>query len=121
MGKKVVKTLHPMHCGGGCLLNLHMSDGRVGSITSAGDIPRAGCRELDESLGPIQRRACLLGLSEKKRINAPDRLKHPLIQMGERGDPKGFKKISWDEALNIITGWYKEAFDRKDELGYLPI
>lgn len=121
MEKKVIKTLHPMHCGGGCLLNLHMEDGRVGSITSAGDIPRANCREQDESLGPIQRRACLLGLSEKKRINAPDRLKCPLIQTGERGDLSGFKRISWDEALDRIAGWYKEAIDRKEELGYIPI
>lgn len=121
MKKKVVRTLHTMHCGGGCLINMHMSDGRVGRITSAGDIPRSGCREFDESIGPIQRRACLLGLSEKRRINAPDRLKHPLVQTGKRGDPRGFKKISWDEALDIVAGWYREAMNRKDELGYLPI
>lgn len=121
MRKKIVRTLHPMHCGGGCLLNLHMEDGRVGRITSAGDIPREGCKALDESLGPIQRRACLLGLSEKKRINAPDRLKHPLIQTGERGDLRGFKRVSWDEALDKVAGWYKEAMERERELGYLPI
>ena len=121
MTKKIVKTLHPMHCGGGCLLNLHMDDGRVCSITSAGDIPRLNSEEKDESLGPIQRRACLLGLSEKKRINAPDRLKYPLIQTKERGDIRGFRRASWEEAFDKITQWYKEALDRKDDLGYLPI
>jgi anaerobic dimethyl sulfoxide reductase subunit A len=121
MSKKVVKTLHPMHCGGGCLLHLHIKNGKIDRITSAGDIPREGAYLVDESLGPIQRRACLLGLSEKKRINAPDRLKHPLIQTKSRGDIRGFKRVSWDEALDKISGWYKESIDRKDELGYLPV
>jgi anaerobic selenocysteine-containing dehydrogenase len=32
----------------------------------------------------------------------PERIKHPLKQVGERGSVK-FKKISWDEALNTIA------------------
>ena len=60
-------------------------------------------------------------MSEKKRINAPDRLKYPLIQTGERGDLRGFKRVSWDGALDRIAGWYKEGIERKEELGYIPI
>src|SRR5690606_1611978 len=117
--KKIVSTLHPMHCGGACMLNLHMKDGRVSKVTSAGDIPREGSYEKDESLVPVQRRACQLGISEKKRIYAPDRLKYPLKQTLERGNVRGFKRISWDEALDTIADWYKEMLPRKDELGYL--
>lgn len=119
--KKIVNTLHPMHCGGGCMLNLHMKDGCISKVTSAGDIPREGSYEKDESLVPVQRRACQLGISEKKRIYAPDRLKYPLKQTLERGDVRGFKRISWDEALDTVASWYKEMLPRKDELGYLPI
>lgn len=119
--KNPVMTLHPMHCGGACMLKLHMKDGRVSKITSAGDIPREGSYEKDEALMPIQRRACLLGISEKKRIYAPDRLKYPLKQTLERGNIRGFKRISWDEALDTIADWYREMLKRKDELGYLPV
>ena len=119
--KEIVKTLHPMHCGGACMLNLHMKNGRISKITSAGDILREGSYEKDESLMPIQRRACQLGISEKKRIYAPDRLKYPLKQTLERGNIRGFKRISWDEALDTVVDWYKEMLHRKNELGYLPI
>jgi anaerobic dimethyl sulfoxide reductase subunit A len=74
-GMKTVMSLHPMHCGGACMLKLHVKDGRVCKVTSAGDIPREGSYEKDEALMPMQRRACLMGISEKKRIFAPDRLK----------------------------------------------
>lgn len=119
--QKTIMTLHPMHCGGACMLKLHMKDGRVTRVTSAGDIPREGAFEKDESLMPIQRRACLLGISEKKRIYAPDRLKYPLKQTLERGNVRGFKRISWDEALDTVADWYREMIKRKEDLGFLPI
>lgn len=103
------------------MLKLHVQDGRVTKVTSAGDIPRDGSYEKDESLFPIQRRACLLGLSEKRRIYAPDRLKYPLKQTRERGNLRGFKRISWDEALDTVAQWYENMIKRKEELGYLPI
>jgi len=118
---KTVMSLHPMHCGGACMLKLHVKDGSVCKITSAGDIPREGSYESDESLMPMQRRACLMGLSEKRRIFAPDRLKYPLKQTLERGNVRGFKRITWDEALDTIADWYREIEKRKDDLGYLPI
>lgn len=118
---KCVMTLHPMHCGGACMLKLHMKNGQVSKITSAGDIPRDGAYEKDESLMPIQRRACLLGISEKRRIYAPDRLKYPLKQTLERGNIRGFRRISWDEALDTVADWYREMLERKDDLGYMPV
>jgi anaerobic dimethyl sulfoxide reductase subunit A len=118
---ETIMSLHPMHCGGACMLNLHVKDGRVYKITSAGDIPREGSYEKDESLMPMQRRACLMGISEKRRIFAPDRLKYPLKQTLERGNIRGFKRITWDEALDTIADWYREVEKRKDDLGYLPI
>jgi len=118
---ETVMSLHSMHCGGACMLKFHMKDGRVCKITSAGDIPREGSYDKDEALMPIQRRACPMGLAEKRRIFAPDRLKYPLKQTLERGNIRGFKRISWDEALDTAAAWYREMVKRKEELGYLPI
>lgn len=118
---KTIMTLHPMHCGGACMLKLHIKDGKVCKVTSAGDIPREASYEMDESLMPMQRRACLMGLSEKRRIFAPDRLKYPLKQTLERGNIRGFKRITWDEALDTIANWYKKMQNKIDDLGYLPI
>jgi len=118
---KTVMTMHTLHCGGTCMLKLHMDDGRISKITSAGDIQREGSFDKDESLLPLQKRACLMGLCEMKRVYAPDRLKYPLKQTLERGNIRGFKRISWDEALDTVTKWYREMQKRKDELGYLPV
>jgi anaerobic dimethyl sulfoxide reductase subunit A len=114
-------THHSLHCGGACLLKLHLRDGMICQITSAGDIPRRDSLKADESLLPIQRRACLKGYAEMKRIYAPDRLKYPLKQTAERGNPRGFKRISWDEALDHIAGYYSEMRQRERELGYWPV
>jgi hypothetical protein len=29
----MVMTVHPMHCGGACMLKLHMKDGKVGHFS----------------------------------------------------------------------------------------
>jgi len=117
---KTVTTLHHMHCIGACMLKLHIKDGKVRKLTSHGDIPREGSYEKDESLLPIQRRACLKGLAEINRIYAPDRLKYLLKQTAERGNIRGFKGISWNKALDTVAGWYTEMAKRKDDLGKRP-
>jgi len=42
------------------------------------------------------------GLAAVECLYHPDRLKHPLRRMGERGEGK-WKRISWDEALQLIA------------------
>lgn len=42
---------------------------------------------------------CPLGASGLQFLYAPYRIPQPLKQTGSRGDPNGFKPISWDEAL----------------------
>jgi anaerobic dimethyl sulfoxide reductase subunit A len=110
-----------MLCGGACLLKLHVKGESVCKITSDGDIPREGAYARDEALMPIQRRACSMGFAEKRRAFAPDRIKYPLLQTLERGNTRGFKRISWNEALDRAAAWYLETARRRDDLGYLPI
>ena len=46
-------------------------------------------------------------------------LKYPLPQTMERGNLAGFKRISWDEALDRVRG-NREDHREKEELGYIP-
>lgn len=141
---KEVNHGHHVHCGGCCMLKLHVKNGRVVKITSPGDISYekakknaeklfavnqygivpgvwGGSEAADESLSPIQRRCCMKGLSEVKRIYAPDRIKYPLKQTLERGNRNGFVRISWDEALDTIAAWLTEMKAREATLGYMPV
>ena len=48
-------------------------------------------------------RLCGRGNAALGSLYDPDRLKHPMINIGKRGEPK-WKKASWDEALGLIAG-----------------
>jgi anaerobic selenocysteine-containing dehydrogenase len=47
---------------------------------------------------------CAKGSAGIMQVNAPSRLKAPMIRTGPRGSGK-FKEISWDAALAIAVGW----------------
>ncbi|MEM4297952.1 MAG: molybdopterin-dependent oxidoreductase, partial [Nitrososphaerota archaeon] len=51
---------------------------------------------------------CAKGLATVQLVYHPDRLKHPLKRVGERGSGK-FKEISWTEALDTIASKMMEA------------
>jgi len=92
-GEEVITTGCSSHCGGACLLKVHVKDGVITRI------------ETDDGETP-QLRACLRGRAYRQRVYAPSRLKHPLKRSGERGEGR-FKEISWDEALDTIANEYK--------------
>mgnify|MGYP003957607447 FL=1 len=50
---------------------------------------------------------CARGNAGIDRLYDPDRLKHPLLRVGKRGEGK-WKQISWDEAYNLMA----ERFDK---------
>jgi anaerobic selenocysteine-containing dehydrogenase len=50
---------------------------------------------------------CVRGLHAKEIVYSKDRLEHPLLRTGERGEGK-FERIDWDEALDRIA----EAFQK---------
>jgi anaerobic dimethyl sulfoxide reductase subunit A len=92
---QVIYATHSSHCGGGCLLKVHVKDGRVTRI------------ETDDGEEP-QYRACLRGRAYRQRMYAPDRILHPMRRVGERGEGR-FERISWDEALDIVAGELKRV------------
>jgi anaerobic dimethyl sulfoxide reductase subunit A len=88
--EKIVPTVCASHCGGSCLLKVHVKDGVITRI------------ETDDEDAP-QLRACLRGRAYRQRVYAPDRLKYPMKRVGARGEGK-FERISWDEALDTVAG-----------------
>ena len=118
---KVINTHHRIHCHGSCMLKAYVKNGRLVRLASMGDVPRIGSEKADEDLVYRQRRACPRGLAEKKRLYSPDRLKYPMKQTLERGNPSGFVRISWQEAASTVAKWLKEMKEREKVLGYMPV
>ena len=97
--EKVVMTVCTPHCGGHCLLQVHVKDGVITRIeTDEGDEP--------------QLRGCLRGHAQRQRVYAPDRLKFPMKRVdfdpdGERHPENrgksSYERISWDEAFDIVA------------------
>ncbi len=89
-----VTTVCP-YCGVGCMLYLHVREGRVVGVFPH---PR----------GPGEGRLCIKGWSAHEFIHHPDRLKKPLI----RG-ASGFREATWEEALELVASkitWAKGTF-----------
>jgi len=64
---------------------------------------------------------CGRGKSAPAALYSPDRVKTPLLRVGERGEGK-FVPISWEEALHRVGGKLKEIRDQGDskKVAYLP-
>lgn len=64
---------------------------------------------------------CARGNAGIQALYDPDRLKYPLIRIGERGDGK-YKRVTWDEAYTYITEKMTkildEEKDNKSTVGY---
>lgn len=84
------------NCGSRCPLKCHVVDGVIRWISQE-DNGGTG----DDTFGSHQVRPCLRGLSARRRVYSPDRLKFPMKRVGKRGEGK-FERISWDEAIRIV-------------------
>ncbi|MFC2066616.1 molybdopterin-dependent oxidoreductase [Chloroflexota bacterium] len=93
--EKTVMTAHCSHCGGTCLLKVHVQDGVITRI------------ETDDG-GEPQYRACARGRAYRQMVYAPDRILYPMKRVGARGEGR-FKRISWDEALDTVAGELKRV------------
>ncbi len=87
---KVITTACNSHCGGSCILRVHIQNGVIAHIeTDGGEEP--------------QYRACSRCRAYRQRVYHPDRLLYPLKRVGERGEGE-FRRVSWDEALDTVAG-----------------
>ena len=79
-------------CACRCGINVHLKDGKVAYIEGNKDHP--------VNQGVL----CAKGSAGIMQVNAPSRLDAPLMRVGPRGSGE-FKKISWEEALNLAVEW----------------
>ena len=92
-------------CACRCGINVHMKDGKVAYIE--------GNRDHPVNRGVL----CAKGSAGIMQHNAPSRLRAPLKRVGPRGSGE-FEEISWDEALDIATGWLEPLRADPEKLAF---
>ena len=92
-GETIVTSTCGHNCGGRCVVNAHVVDGRITKISTD---PRKWTFELP----PLH--ACVRGFGQVERVYHPDRLKQPLRRTGPRGSGR-FEPITWDAALAEVA------------------
>ena len=89
----VVTSTCGHNCGGRCVVNAHVRDGRIVHIST-------DSRRWNPAHPPLA--ACARGVGQVERMNHPDRLLQPLRRTGPRGSG-AFTPIGWDEALDEVA------------------
>ncbi|HUG35606.1 MAG TPA: molybdopterin-dependent oxidoreductase [Candidatus Limnocylindrales bacterium] len=92
-GEEVVTSTCAHNCGGRCVVNAHVREGRIVRITT-------DPRRWNPEHPPLH--ACVRGFGALERVNHPDRLRHPLRRTGPRGSGQ-YERVSWDEALDEVA------------------
>ena len=100
MTTNVVKSTCGL-CYAGCGILIRMDDGEPVRIEGDPDSP------VNKGI------LCEKGLASLEYLHHPDRLRHPLKRVGDRGEGK-WERISWDEALDIVCEGLQSA---KNECG----
>lgn len=92
-GETVVTSTCGHNCGGRCVVNAHVQDGRIVHIST-------DQRRWNPEHPPLP--ACARGVGQIERTYHPDRLQYPMRRTGPRGSGQ-FERISWDEALDTVA------------------
>lgn len=92
--EQIVRSSGSHNCGGRCVVDLHVVDGRIVRIDSEDPEPDSPDRP--------QLRACARCRAYRERLYSPDRLTRPLKRSGKRGSGS-FEPTSWEEALGDIA------------------
>ncbi len=100
-GEHIVPSTCGHNCGGRCVVNAHVKDGRIVRISTD---PRRWTPEMP----PLT--ACVRGFGAMERVYHPDRVLHPLRRVGSRG-AGAWERISWDEALDEVAGHMRRIRD----------
>jgi len=88
-----IRTTCP-YCGVGCQLWLHVQDGRIVKVTGV------------EDAEPNHGRLCVKGRFGYDFIYSDERIKTPLIR-----EKDGFREASWDEALDLVAGRFRQFIE----------
>jgi anaerobic selenocysteine-containing dehydrogenase len=97
MGERKIILTTCKSCHGGCGVKVTVEDGAIIHIEGNPDSLTRGTM-------------CSKGLASIQHVDNPFRLQFPLKRAGEKGEGK-WKRISWNEALDTISGKMKEAIE----------
>ncbi len=92
-GETVVTSTCGHNCGGRCVVNAHVRDGRIVHIST-------DARSWNPDHPPLP--ACARGVGQIERTYHQDRLKYPMRRTGPRGSGQ-YERIGWDEALDTVA------------------
>jgi anaerobic dimethyl sulfoxide reductase subunit A len=92
-GETVITSTCGHNCGGRCVVNAHVTDGRITRIST-------DMRRWNPDHPPLP--ACARGVGQIERTYHPDRLQYPMRRTGPRGSGQ-FERIGWDEALDTVA------------------
>jgi anaerobic selenocysteine-containing dehydrogenase len=102
-----VETSCPLDCPDACSLSVTVQSGRVVEIDGSRKNPVTG--------GFI----CAKVRRFDQRVYGADRLQYPAIRRGPKGQGK-FKRVSWDEALELVADRFRRAKAESGAASILP-
>ncbi len=91
----------PKDCFGSCSLEVEVGKGKVIKVRGNRNSP------------VNQGRICIKGKNYPNMVYGPERLLYPLQRIGRQGEGE-FRRISWEQALDII---HKKLKDLKERYG----
>src|SRR5690242_17839891 len=103
----IVETACPLDCPDACSLNVTVQRGKVTTID--------GSRKNPVTDGYICAKVRKFG----ERVYGPDRLLYPAVRTGAKGQGQ-FKRVPWDEALELIVDKFQQAKARDGAESILP-
>src|SRR5436309_4498345 len=96
MAVQIRNSVCPHDCPSACALEVDVHDGtRIGTLRGARDNPYTA--------GVI----CAKVARYAERVHHPERLLHPLIRTGAKGEGR-FRQASWDEALDLVAARFRK-------------
>ena len=93
VGETIVTSTCGHNCGGRCVVNAHVREGRIVHIST-------DARRWQAEHPPLP--ACARGVGQIERTYHPDRLQYPQRRVGPRGSGQ-VERNSWDAALDEIA------------------
>ena len=94
-------TVCPKDCFGSCSLEVEVGKGKIIKVRGNRNSP------------VNQGRICVKGMNYPNMVYGPERLLYPLQKIGKRGEGE-FKRISWEQALDLI---YKKLKNLREQYG----
>lgn len=107
LDKVVVRAACPQDCPDTCAMLVTVENGRATEVVGAPEHPftrGALCVKINNFLD---------------KVYSPDRLRYPMRRVGPKGAGR-FERVGWDEALDEITGRFKEIIRRDGAQAILP-